>query len=61
MTTEEVKLLLKHYGKPWDGFLKFMTGQTVGMGEDGEADWYESDVDRYIKRNGEYGNPEEWD
>lgn len=49
MTTQEVKQKLKEAKGSWKVFLEWMRGQTVGMYPDGETDWYEYDVKRFIK------------
>ena len=33
----------------WKDFSQFMNGQTVGITEDGKLDYYESDVQRYLR------------
>ncbi len=33
----------------WPKFLKFMSGQTVGINKDGLHNYYESDVDNFIR------------
>jgi len=49
MTTKEVKTLLDKNNIPWELFEVWMTGQTVGIDEHGDADWFEYDVNRFIK------------
>lgn len=49
MTTQEVKIELDKNNIPWELFEVWMTGQTVGMDEHGEVDWFEYDVNRFIK------------
>lgn len=44
MTTEKVKDLL------FEQFMIFMLGQTYGEGPDGQPDWYETDVNRFIRQ-----------
>ena len=61
MTEDEVKALLTKNGKSWDAFKDWMDGQTVGLNDDGTTDYYDSDVQRYIRTNGVYKHPEEWD
>lgn len=34
----------------WKHFLKYMTGQTVGVNKDGSTDYYECDVERYFRK-----------
>lgn len=43
MNEEEVKQYL------FDKFLEWLTGQTVGLNEDGSIDYYEYDVERYAR------------
>lgn len=33
----------------WKDFTKFMNGQTVGITEEGKIDYYENDVNRYMR------------
>ena len=49
MTEQEVKIRLKDSDKTWEEFLDWMIGQTVGMNEDGSTNWYEYDVDRFMR------------
>ena len=48
MTEKEVKSLLRKNHRTWSDFIKWMRGQTVGMDENGETNWYEWDVERFI-------------
>lgn len=48
MTANEVKNLLNQHNKSWEDFCKWMSGQTVGVYANGEIDWYEWDVKRFI-------------
>ena len=48
MKGAEVKKLLKANNKTWKEFLDWMNGQTVSFDEDGETDWYDWDVERFI-------------
>jgi len=50
MTEKEVKKLLKENKRTWEEFMDFMIGQTMGLEEDGSSNYYECDVDRFIKR-----------
>ncbi len=44
------KQVLKEIGEDrWDEFFEWMTGQTVGMNKDGTADYYETDVNRFLR------------
>ena len=49
MTTEEAKQKKKEAGKKWEDFQEWMLGQTYGVNKDGNADWYDIDVDFFIK------------
>ena len=48
MKESEVKNLLKQNNYDWKEFLEFMEGQTVGIYPNGETDFYDKDVDRFI-------------
>ena len=63
MTGEEVKKRIKEAGGSIEVFSKWMRGQTVGMYPDGSVDYYEYDVDRFIRYNCNPDNEpiEEWD
>lgn len=61
MTEKEVKAALKKNNLTWKHFNEWMRGQTVGLNEDGSADYYEYDVNRFIRSKGVYNHPEEWD
>ena len=47
MKEAEVRKLLEANNKTWEEFLDWMCGQTVGE-KDGETDWYDWDVERFI-------------
>lgn len=51
MTTKEAQSKIKKAGgtQAWYLFLDWMKGQTVGMNEDGTTDWYDYDVNRFIR------------
>jgi len=61
MTTKEVKKLIK--GKDWDVFLDWMIGQTCSCYPDGTTNWYEHDVNRFIRYKCDPNNEPfaEWD
>jgi len=63
MTKEETKRKIKKAGGKWSVFIKWMQGQTVGMNEDGTIDYYEYDVERFIRYKCAPQNEplEEWD
>ena len=44
--SEVIKLIGK---KRWKEFEEFMTGQTVGLNEDGSYDYYECDVENFLR------------
>jgi len=50
MTEKEVRKLLKENGRTWREFVKWMSGQTLGLNEDGTTDFYDWDVERFIQR-----------
>ena len=35
--------------KKWKEFLKFMTGQTIGINKDGSYDYYACDVENFLR------------
>ena len=47
MREEEVKKLIGE--DKWGDFLDFMSGQAMSMYEDGATNFYECDVDAFIK------------
>ena len=49
MTFPEAKKRIEGEGLRFDSFIDWMVGQTVGVGENGEADIYEYDVERFIR------------
>ena len=62
MREKEIKKLI---GKGnWEDFMKWMRGQTCSMYPDGETDYYECDVEAYIKKlhtGYDRQNSEDWD
>ena len=54
MTTEEAKQKIKEAGKKWEDFQEWMLGQTYGI-KDGKPDWYDIDVDFFIKELEPFG------
>lgn len=52
MTEKQVRNLLKKHGKTWEQFEYFMRGQTVGLNEDGSTNFYDCDVEKFLKWNG---------
>ena len=63
MTIKEAKQLIKKAGGSWSVFMKWMNGQTVGMNKDGSTDFYDYDVNRFIryKCNPKNEPPEDFD
>lgn len=49
MKEKEVKKRIKEAGGSWKVFLKWMSGQTVGIYDNGETNYYDHDVKRFIK------------
>lgn len=49
MRRAEVEALLNEQEIPHKAFDEFMWGQTVGMNEDGTADYYNHDVQRFVR------------
>jgi hypothetical protein len=47
MNIDEVKKVIKP--ELFTKFNKWMNGKTVGLNKDGSIDYYEHDVDRFIK------------
>jgi len=48
MRKSEAKKKIEDAGGTWKEFEKWMFGQTVGVGDDGEIDYYDHDVNRFI-------------
>lgn len=42
---------LKENNLKWSTFMKWMDGQTMGLTEDGVVDYYDWDVERFIKNH----------
>jgi hypothetical protein len=63
MRLEEVQEIIEAKGGSIETFFKWMRGQTIGLYDDGTSNFYEYDVERFIR----YGcNPDneplsEWD
>ncbi len=49
MTTKEAQEKIKEAKGSWKIFLEWMKGQTVGLYKDGSTDWYDHDVNRFIR------------
>jgi len=56
MTIQETKKKLKAAGITFSAFLKWMMGQTVGIYPNGETDFYDYDVNRFIRYKGNSEN-----
>jgi hypothetical protein len=52
MTQKQVEIKLKENNLKWSVFSKWMCGQTVGLNKDGTIDYYEYDVERFIRNHG---------
>jgi len=50
MTTKQAKAKIKKAGGKWEDFIDFMFGSAYGIDKNGEPDWYEWDVDRFINK-----------
>ncbi len=50
MKTEELKELLDSMDISWDKWDEFMFGNTYGIDEDGNALWYQNDIDQFISQ-----------
>jgi hypothetical protein len=63
MRKKDAKEKIEKAGGSWEIFSKWMRGQTCGIYPDGATDYYEYDVNRFIryKCNPDNEPPEEWD
>jgi hypothetical protein len=48
MRESEIKQMIKGTNKSWEDFLRFMANQTVSSYPDGETDFYDEDVERFL-------------
>lgn len=48
MKEAQAKQAIEKAHGSWDAFCEWMTGQTLGMDKDGETDFYDDDVNRFI-------------
>jgi hypothetical protein len=48
MTEQQVKKKIGN--KNWEKFCEWMTGQTIGLNEDGTTDFYECDVEAFMQK-----------
>lgn len=51
MVKEKVLEKLKENNLKWSDFMKWMYGQTMGLNEDGTPDYYDWDVERFIRNH----------
>ena len=49
MKIEQAKKKIKDAGGDWEVFMEWMSGQTVGLNDDGSTDFYDYDVNRFIR------------
>jgi len=49
MREAEVKKKIKQAGGKWSVFLKWIDGQTMGINKDGSTNFYDRDVERFIR------------
>ena len=49
MTKQRAQEVIKQAGGSWGVFCDWMSSQTVGMDENGEIEYYEYDVYRFVK------------
>lgn len=57
MIESEVRKKLAENGLSWESFIVFMYGQTVGVNNDGSTDFFEWDVEKFIRVNTESTKP----
>jgi|GEM_PF-4144605 len=55
MKTIELQKLLEANNLKEADFYKWMEGQTVGLDEDGDTNWFDCDVERFIRGRGRLG------
>lgn len=49
MKEAQARQAIEKAGGSWDIFCDWMMGQTLGMDEEGETDFYDNDVERFIR------------
>lgn len=49
MNESQAKSAIRKAGGSWDVFIEWMSGQTMRLNEDGTSDYYDRDVERYIR------------
>lgn len=49
MTTSQAQQAIKEAGGDWAVFEHWMRGQTVGVAIDGSTEYYDCDVERFIR------------
>lgn len=52
MTEQEVRDAIKKSNQTWEEFEYFMRGQTMGLNEDGTTNFYDCDVEKFIRWKG---------
>lgn len=56
MVESEVKRQLEENNLPWEDFQKWMFGQTVSVLDNGQIEYYDWDVNRYVAAMLKHGN-----
>ena len=49
MRENEARQRIKDAGGEWNTFMDWMRGQTLGLYDDGSTDFYDYDVNRFIR------------
>ena len=49
MTEINAKYKIEQAGGKWEDFIYWMRGQTLGLYANGDTDFYEDDVERFIR------------
>jgi len=49
MREKKAKKLIKEAGGSWEVFMNWMIGQTYGFYKDGQPNYYDCDVERFIR------------
>ncbi len=49
MTEAQARRAIKDAGGSWTTFSEWMYGQTMGLNEDGSSEYYDEDVNRFIR------------
>lgn len=56
MTEHLARTAIEKAGGSWETFSEWMCGQTMGMNADGTTDFYEHDVNRFIRYKCDHRN-----